>query len=65
MSSSKEAKQACRLYRRQGFNVTKTRGGHLRFEHPNMERPVIGSSTPSDRRSIRNLHARIRRNLKH
>ena len=61
MSLHKEMKQTVRQYRRLGFSVSRTRRGHLRFEHPSMEGRVIGSSTPSDRRANRNLKAKIRR----
>ena len=64
MSSYKTMKQIVRKYAHLGFNVTKTRRGHWRFAHPNMECPVFAPSTPSDYRAIKNLEATIRRNLK-
>ena len=42
--------------------VGRTRGCHLRFEHPGTKQPMILSSTPSDYRAARNAVAWIRRN---
>lgn len=39
-----------------GWTVTHTRGGHLRFTHPDGH-VVYGSGTPSDQRSVRNVRA--------
>ena len=64
MSASSSMKQVRRHLERQGFNVTKTRGGHWRFEHPNMEGVVFAPDTPSDHRAIKNLHAQLRRSMR-
>ena len=64
MSRSNALKALRRKLQRAGFSVTKTRGGHWRFEHPNMLGPVFGSDTPSDNRSIKNLLAEIRRRMR-
>lgn len=52
-----------RALARQGFTMTKTRGGHWRFEHPDMDGPVFGPSTPSDHRGLRNFMATIKRKM--
>src|SRR4051794_1679524 len=36
MSGQRRMKEAKRQLERRGFVATKTRGGHLRFEHPDM-----------------------------
>lgn len=56
--------EVCRELRQAGFVVTRTRGGHLRLEHLNMDGPVFAASTPSDHRSVSNLYALIRRKLR-
>jgi predicted RNA binding protein YcfA (HicA-like mRNA interferase family) len=57
MSSKNEMKESRRQLTRLGFTATKTRGGHWRFEHPDMDGPVFAPDTPSDRRGIKALHA--------
>lgn len=57
-------KEVRRKLERQGFIATKTRGGHWRFEHPEMIGPVFGPATPSDHRGIRNLCATLRRKIR-
>jgi predicted RNA binding protein YcfA (HicA-like mRNA interferase family) len=57
-------KEVRRELQRQGFAATKTRGGHWRFEHPNMQGPVFAPDTPSDYRAIRNLFATLRRKMR-
>ena len=64
MSSSSTMKKARRQLERLGFNATKTRGGHWRFDHPNMEGPVFAPDTPSDNRAIKNFHAELRRRMR-
>jgi predicted RNA binding protein YcfA (HicA-like mRNA interferase family) len=61
MSASAQMKEARRELERQGFTATKTRGGHWRFEHPDMHGPVFAPDTPSDYRAIKNLYAMLRR----
>ncbi len=61
MSASNQMKEIRRALARRGFLMSKTRGGHLRIEHPNMEGPVFAPGTPSDHRSIANLRAILRR----
>lgn len=64
MSASSQMKEVRRDLERRGFNISKTRGGHWRFDHPNMDGPVFGPDTPSDHRGIKNLLAQIRRKLR-
>jgi predicted RNA binding protein YcfA (HicA-like mRNA interferase family) len=53
-----------RQLERQGFIATKTRGGHWRFEHPDMIGVVFAPDTPSDHRGIKNLQATLRRKMR-
>jgi len=48
---------------RRGFSNTKTRGGHWKIEHPDMDGPVFAADTPSDHRALHNLDAMIRRKM--
>ena len=64
MSTKNDLRQSRRQFTRLGFQVTKTRGGHWRIEHPAMNGPVFAADTPSDHRAIKNLHAMLRRKMK-
>ena len=64
MSASSHMKEARRALERQGFIATKTRGGHWRFEHPNMDGPVFAPDTPSDHRGMKNLQSLLRRKMR-
>lgn len=64
MSASSQTKEMRRELVRQGFTATKTRGGHWRFEHPQMEGPVFAPDTPSDHRGMKNLFALLRRKMR-
>jgi predicted RNA binding protein YcfA (HicA-like mRNA interferase family) len=57
-------KEARRALERQGFIATKTRGGHWRFEHPDLDSPVFAPDTPSDHRGLKNMHALLRRKMR-
>lgn len=61
MSASNQMKEARRELERQGYLASKTRGGHWRFDHPDMDGPVFAPDTPSDHRGIKNLRAMLRR----
>lgn len=61
MSLSSEMKKVRRALEREGFTAIKTRGGHWRFEHPQMCGPVFAPDTPSDHRGIKNLMSLLRR----
>ena len=63
MSASSQMKEARRELERQGFMATKTRGGHWRFDHPEMDGPVFAPDTPSDNRGLKNFHAMLRRKM--
>jgi predicted RNA binding protein YcfA (HicA-like mRNA interferase family) len=64
MSASAQMKETRRELERRGFTATKTRGGHWRFEHPDMDGPVFAPDTPSDYRAIKNLEATLRRKMR-
>ena len=64
MPSSSQMKEARRQLERDGFTATKTRGGHWKFEHPDMDGPVFTADTPSDHRGIKNFHAMLRRKMR-
>jgi predicted RNA binding protein YcfA (HicA-like mRNA interferase family) len=64
MSASSQMKEARRRLERQGFLASKTRGGHWRFDHPDMDGPVFAPDTPSDYRGIKNLFATLRRKMR-
>lgn len=62
--SASDMRQSRRELARSGFTVTKTSGGHWRFEHPQMDGPVFAADTPSDHRAVKNLLALVRRKLR-
>ena len=64
MSASSQMREVRRQLERQGFIATKTRGGHWRFEHPDMIGVVFAPDTPSDHRGIKNLQATLRRKMR-
>ena len=64
MSSSSQMKEVRRALARAGFIAIKTRGGHWRFEHPQMSGPVFAPDTPSDHRGVKNLMALLRRKMR-
>lgn len=64
MSSSSEMKKVRRQLERLGFTATKTRRGHWKFGHPDMEGFVFAAATPSDYRAIKNLFAELRRRMR-
>lgn len=47
--------------RAHGWELTRTRGGHLRLRSPHGATVLFGCS-PSDHRAVRNLRADLRRN---
>lgn len=61
---SKPMAKLRRQLRRCGFKVTKLRGGHWRFEHPDMIVFVSADALETDTRAIRNLPDEIRRKMK-
>ncbi len=64
MKTSSQMKEIRRALEARGFTVRKTRGGHWRIEHPQMDGPVFAPSTPSDCRSVKNMLATVRRKMR-
>lgn len=61
-TSSKDLKKLIDLAESQGWAVEVTGGGHLRFISPDRRMPMVHTgSTPSDRRSIKNLESQLRK----
>lgn len=60
MSRKKEANQLTKLAEGQGWVVTHTRNGHVKYVSPDGE-IVIGSATPGGGRSTLNTRARLMR----
>jgi len=61
--ASSQMKAFLRQLESQGFSASKTRGGHWRLQHPNLNGPVFAPDTPSDHRSIKNTQAILRRKM--
>ncbi|WP_144722220.1 type II toxin-antitoxin system HicA family toxin [Cellulosimicrobium sp. TH-20] len=57
---NKEIKALVKAAEAQGFTVTRTRNGHLRWSRGG-EFVTISPSTPSDRRGMLNLRAALKR----
>jgi predicted RNA binding protein YcfA (HicA-like mRNA interferase family) len=60
MSLRKEMQQIVKVARAQGWEVTPTRNGHLRFRSPDGAM-IFGPSTPSEYRGVKNKIADLRR----
>lgn len=60
MSRKKDSNQLTELAEGQGWVVTHTRNGHVKYQSPTGE-IVIGSATPGGARSTLNTRARLRR----
>ena len=59
---SSEMRVLLKQAERQGWRVSPTRSGHIKFVPPDPSIPaLVTGSTPSDRRSLRNLQADLRR----
>lgn len=54
-SLKKDIKQLMRIAQEQGWEVSNTNGGHLRWRPPNNAPLVFTASTPSDRRAIHRI----------
>lgn len=61
MSASSQMKELRRSLERAGYSIRKTRGGHWRIDHPEMDGPVFAPDTPSDHRGLKNLRGTLRR----
>jgi predicted RNA binding protein YcfA (HicA-like mRNA interferase family) len=59
---SKDFKDVRKEAERQGWKVEQTRGSHWRFIPPDVTKDIVhASGTPSDRRSLDNFIAQLRR----
>lgn len=59
---SKDFREIRREAERQGWDAVQTRSGHWRFVPPDTTKPIVHTSgTPSDRRSLDNFIAQMRR----
>jgi HicA toxin of bacterial toxin-antitoxin, len=61
---SRRARELARIARAAGWRVEPTRGGHLRFRHPDARGAVITASTPGGGRWRHNALASLRRALR-
>jgi predicted RNA binding protein YcfA (HicA-like mRNA interferase family) len=57
------ARDLLRAAKREGWQVTRTGGDHLKLTHPEARGPVITGSTPSDSRALHHTRAAMRRAL--
>jgi hypothetical protein len=64
MSLTTEMREEIRALQANGWSVTKTAGGHWRCTHPDVERPLFTSGSPSDWRSVKNFRAEVKRALR-
>lgn len=58
----KDMRQLMRQYRREGWSITPTGGGHWLWRGPNGE-TVTTSGTPGDYHSLANVKAQLRRTM--
>ena len=61
MNGNREMRQLRDRLEADGYQCTKTGGGHWRITRSDMRTPVYAADTPSDRRAILNLMTQIRR----
>ena len=62
MSARAEFGKALRdLASRYGLEVAQTNGGHTRLTDPTTGQVIFTAGSPSDRRAVRNVEARIKR----
>lgn len=57
MASSKDLKPLMKRAKQQGWEVTTTRNGRIKWTSPAGGLPYFSSCTPSDRRAIHNITA--------
>ena len=48
-----KARDLIRTAKRDGWQISRTGGDHLKLTHPEASGPVFTGSTPSDRRALR------------
>jgi hypothetical protein len=58
---NKEIKKLIDIALAQGWTVTYTGGCHLRWCPPSGKQTVYSATTPTDRRALKNMKARLRR----
>ena len=61
MNMTKDMRKLAKACTANGWRVEPTRGGHVRLLSPDGEHLIIAEATPSDRRSLSNTKARLRR----
>lgn len=61
MANKKELKPLIKRAEAQGWSITPTRGGHLRWTGPTGGQPYFSSSTPSDSKAVHNITADLRK----
>jgi predicted RNA binding protein YcfA (HicA-like mRNA interferase family) len=55
-------KEIAQAAKEQGWEIGRTKKGHLRYVPPDPRQPiVIGSGTPGDKRALRNFLAQLKR----
>jgi hypothetical protein len=59
-----KARDLIRAAKRDGWQISRTGGDHLKLTHPEARGPVYTGSTPSDCRAIRHARAEMRRQLR-
>lgn len=63
LSSDRETRELIKEFEEYGWEVETTNGGHLRFTHPDVDKPVFASKSPSDHRSVENTRAALTREI--
>lgn len=61
MASSKDLKPLLRSAEKQGWTISRTRGDHLKWTHPDGGMPYFSSSTPGDSRAVHNIRKDLMR----
>lgn len=57
----KQLKQILKEAKKQGWQVSYTKNGHMCLKSPTGGQPIYTASTPSDHRGLKNLVAHMRR----
>lgn len=47
-----------------GYQILLTNGGHIKYVHPKVPKPIFGSSTPTDYRGTKNCIKMLERELR-
>lgn len=64
MATHSDMSKLIREIERDGFTATRTRKGHIKFQHPAISGCIIGPGTPSDHRGVKNMLALLKRKLR-